>query len=421
MFHKAGLADRQLDPSTTESLADLLFEIGKDLHIKKQYEQAVKWLERAFEVIERQDPDKLSIDASELRTSILQCSVHALFGIQQEDAFEQARNIVSMLESEVGDKLVVLLLKLELLSVSNETFDSSAYAMVLKRIIRTAVISDSNVTLVMHHIRKLNDKSPSIACQVLDDFLQSRILAEGSQQCIESLLVNRIWMSTSQRDGQDVIASVEGILETIAANIANTITAPTAHACQMLLWKRIEANSSLGQHGAAEMWCHLALHRVFENTGEMNKAKITRKLLLCALGQQSMSSARDVFSSMSEATKEDPMTRFLMYKIAIRCDEVELASECLTKVYNASSTDATLLYACVMDAYEVRASEISVAALQLVLEKYDHNIPSTIHLPALLRVTIRLINSRLEQDDSISEADAATAASGLCKLFEGGL
>lgn len=32
----------------------------------------------------------------------------------------------------------------------------------------------------------------------------------------------------------------------------------------------------MGQYEAAESWCRLAIHRVFENAGDMNKAKIAR-------------------------------------------------------------------------------------------------------------------------------------------------
>jgi hypothetical protein len=32
----------------------------------------------------------------------------------------------------------------------------------------------------------------------------------------------------------------------------------------------------MGQHEAAEAWCRLAMHRVFENAGDLNTAKIAR-------------------------------------------------------------------------------------------------------------------------------------------------
>jgi hypothetical protein len=234
LYAKVSLIEHQLDPNTTESLADLLFEMGRELLAKKQFELAVKWLDRAFHVLSSQELDKLSIDASELRTSIIQCSVRALLGLQQQDATQQAHGLVDLLESEVGDKLVILLLRLELLSASSETFDSVAYSTVVQRIIRSVVLTDSNFKLIVHHIRKLNDKSPSLACNALDELLQTRLFQAEKEEWIETILINRIWMGTSQRDGDDVLSSVHKSLAIVSSNLAKPISSSATFAAQMV-------------------------------------------------------------------------------------------------------------------------------------------------------------------------------------------
>lgn len=62
-----------------------------------------------------------------------------------------------------------------------------------------------------------------------------------------------------------------------------------------------------------------------------------------------------------------------------------LAAECLDAVCRASSRDATLLYACVMEAQSIGDKRQAIYALERVLMKYDYNAPVGIHLPALLR------------------------------------
>jgi hypothetical protein len=110
-----------------------------------------------------------------------------------------------------------------------------------------------------------------------------------------------------------------------------------------------------------------------------------------------------------------------MYKIAIRSGEAKLASECLEVVHKAPSKDPSLLYACVLDAQQVGDKDMALAALQLVLEKHQFNTPSTIYLPALLRCTIRLMNTRLESKSSSHiDSDEDHIIDRLCKLFEGG-
>jgi hypothetical protein len=124
---------------------------------------------------------------------------------------------------------------------------------------------------------------------------------------------------------------------------------------------------------------------------------------------------------MSNAAKNEPMTRFLMYKIALRCGETELAAECL-QIINAASakTDPTLLYACCLDAQQVGSKSQVLVVLQLVLEKYNYAASSTIHLPALLRLTIGLIVELLEDSRKSGVSNDEASIEKLCQTFEGG-
>lgn len=114
------------------------------------------------------------------------------------------------------------------------------------------------------------------------------------------------------------------------------------------------------------------------------------------------------------------MTRFLMFKIAIRSNELELASACLGKVYEAATDDYTMLYACVIDAQQVGDRTLALAGLQLVLQKYEYNAPSAVNFPALLRCMIRFILSQLESGEPEKDIDVPSAVDQLCRLFDGG-
>jgi len=134
-----------------------------------------------------------------------------------------------------------------------------------------------------------------------------------------------------------------------------------------------------------------------------------------------MGSAREIFSSMSDSAKNEPMSQFLMYKIAVRCGESELAAESLQRISCATTKDPTLLYACCLDAQQSGDKLHTIAALQLVLEKYGYTAPSAIHLPSLLRTTIQLIVSlQKETHSSTSLGDMEVTVEKLCTAFEGG-
>jgi hypothetical protein len=233
MYKKAALSGKNLNPDTAESLADLLFEMGMDFFKKKQYEMADKWLERASSVITAQEIDKLSTDATNLQTSIIQTRVQALLTVEREDALDLANSLINNLENEVGDRLIVLLLKLEVLSAPvSQIFDCNAYGDVIYRMIRTVVLTEGNFKLIMHHIRKLNDKGPSLACNMLDSLIQTRLFEAGDDGWIEKALINRIWISTSSRDGPDVLQSVAEVLESLGSNLSKPLSASATHAAQ---------------------------------------------------------------------------------------------------------------------------------------------------------------------------------------------
>jgi len=159
----------------------------------------------------------------------------------------------------------------------------------------------------------------------------------------------------------------------------------------------------------------------------INLSVADRKLLLCALAKQDTNSARDTFASMSDTSKNEPMTRFLMYKVAIRCGDVDLAADCLRIISSSSSKDPTLLYACVLDAQQVGNRLLALMALQLVLEEqfvlknHSSAASSTVHLPSLLRSTISLTSAVLDgSKDTEGSPEAEANVGKLCKFFEGG-
>lgn len=239
MYNNARCSERTFNPHTAESLADVLYEMGKDLLHSQQYPMAIKWLERAYEILSSQELDRLSFDASELRISILQSSVKAQLGLKDGASLEKARSLVDFLESELGDKLVVLLLKLEVISANEAgSFDVNSYGDTIRRMIRTITLSDSNFRLIMFHIRKLNDQSPSLACGALEDLMQLRISKEDREDWLEKVLITRLWVSISQKGSPEdlvlleqfftkVLADVRQSLSTAATLAAHTVGKPS--------------------------------------------------------------------------------------------------------------------------------------------------------------------------------------------------
>jgi len=419
MFSKImrhGQEGTQLDAASAEELADLLFEIGKDQFAKSQFEIAAKWLERSLDVLDEQELERLSPDAGELRLSIMQKLVRALMGPQKEDARARAWDLVKLMEVDYGEKMVVGLLKMELLG-SEAVPDAGAYYDVLLRMVRSVMLTQNNFKTVMWHVRKLKEWSPAIACKALDDLLTMRLAASDKEGWIESAVVTRIWIATTNPQADSPTPGIQGMLDLLWQNTEKPLSPAATHAAQTLLWKCVEASYSQRQFDIAESWLRLASHRLFASCGELNSAKISRKLILCALANQDYTVAREHYFKMSDTAKAAPITRYLMYKVALRSTDVELAADCLEAICKQSAKDATLLYACALEAQQVGDRAQAVAALQRVLEKYDYGAPQGVHLPALLRCTARLLINELTPARVADEA----VTGEICRLFEGAL
>ncbi|KAK3064561.1 hypothetical protein LTS18_006048 [Coniosporium uncinatum] len=419
MFSKIprqGQGETPLDASSAEELADLLFEIGKDQLTKSQSEMAAKWLERSLDVLDEQELEHLSPDAGELRLIIMQKLARALMDQQREDARARAWGLVKLMEVSYGEKMVVGLLKLELLA-SEVVKDVGAYYDVLLRIVRSAMLTQNNFKTIMWHVRKLKEWSPEIACRALDDLLTIRLAASDKEEWIESAVVTRMWIATTTPKADNPAPSIQETLDLLWQSTEKTLSPIATHAAQTLLWKRVEASYSQSDFHMAESWLRLASHCLLASCGELNSAKISRKFILCALGRQDYTVARKHYFKMSETAKAAPITRYLMYKVALRSTDVELAADCLEGICKQSSKDATLLYACALEAQQVGDRAQAVAALQKVLEKYDYGAPQGVHLPALLRCTARLLISELTPARGADEA----VTGEICRLFEGAL
>lgn len=226
MFNKATNPKMALDPHAAESLSDVLYEMGKSLLEKFEYPMAIRWLDRAREVLDRQELDRLSKNAGELRISILQSTIKALIGSNGPEEMARARDMVAQLEIELGDKLIVLLLKLELINASiDASFDADAYANVLRKMIRTSILSESNFKLILYHIRKLNEKNSRLACATLDELAIQRILSDGPLERIEKVVVTRLHLIKAEPDIQKAVLPLESLFDSIAAKLAEPLGA----------------------------------------------------------------------------------------------------------------------------------------------------------------------------------------------------
>ena len=122
---------------------------------------------------------------------------------------------------------------------------------------------------------------------------------------------------------------------------------------------------------------------------------------------------------MSETVKNEPMTRYLAFKVAIMSGDNEWAAECLQHVSAASVNDPKLLYACCLAAQQANSKQGTVQALKLLIERSEFQGSGSVHLPALLRCTVRLL-IHIINDDGETLSATESAVEDICAVFESG-
>ncbi|KAL1305107.1 hypothetical protein AAFC00_002037 [Neodothiora populina] len=406
-----------------EKKADLLYEIGQEALKNKQNSVAVQWLQRSRDSIDTLDAEALSPDFCELRFAVLSELIRALIASKDEESLARASDMLSMLQVEDTEfKMSTCLLQLDLFSTQIPV-DTEAFLSVLCRIIQTAHMIESNFQTIMHLIHKLrkaNEKDSSVdttsadlACRAIDCLLP-RIFETGNQEWLERVAVVKILVLTSVQPTSNFTDTLQNMFDEILQSTGRPFSPEATHAAQSLLWRKVDM-TPLAQHDRSpELWCRLACHPLFAKAGNLNKAKLSRKMILHALTTGDAIAARAAYFQMPESGKAAAITNYIMYKVALRSNDADLAALSLDGVVKASTKDASFLYACASEAQQSGDRTQAIAVLQKVLDHHSTSTRINIYLPALLRSTMKLIIIEMEKE----KMDKLTALSELCKTFE---
>ena len=232
MLAKVNLDGKNLETSSAEELADLLFEIGRSQCKKMQWTEAVHWLERARDIF-LSHTHSLSNDAGELRISIMHDMVRALLNLENEDSQEKAWNIVRELELDCGHTLAFLLLKLDIFATKS-SHSAQNYCDILQKIVHLVHLTDMNFKTILHHVHKLRSWSPLMAHHTLVSLLSERLLDAEETKWIEKALVTIIWNCTNSKEFLDIPSLLTDVFDTVANGAAQPLSPDATHAAQIV-------------------------------------------------------------------------------------------------------------------------------------------------------------------------------------------
>lgn len=225
MFSKTEELQHSIDTSSAENMADTLRNIGASLSSKKDFATAVKWLKRAFEAINAQPLEHLSVEGLDSRLAICQDLIQGLLGMKTSESISEADDLVTYIEGEIGDKPIVLHWKLEVLQKSPiESSDPDTHASILRRMIRVFDSTDQTFRFLLHHIQAMRNRNLRLAGSLLDELLLQQGLPSGNREWLNKLVVCKVWLGTME--GTSSMKKAPRELFELLSTVLNSIGEP---------------------------------------------------------------------------------------------------------------------------------------------------------------------------------------------------
>ena len=337
--------------------------------------------------------------------------VRALLATNNPDTGAEAHRTMTLMQKDFGHKLAVSMLVLETMS-KDPAPNLDAYTTELLKTIRTVHIIDTNHKVIMHHIHHLKLIDVESALKSLKEYILRRLAPDATQSRTEAAIVTYIWMSLSDPSPTPPEDLANG-LDSFCSTWNTSLSPEAAHAVLLLIWKNIESASIETDSANAQQWCCLALHDLFRNNGEHNKAKIQRKLIMSCLNACDYEVAQQTMQSMSSSAAAHPLTRYCSYLIALRTKNEAAAETSLARLAKTQDKDNNLLLACVGETTKHGNQMQGALLLQRILDKFNYDLPLSIDTCAMLRCTARLLLTSVTNSKPPDEEVLAR----LCKVF----
>ncbi|KAK9483127.1 meiosis protein SPO22/ZIP4 like-domain-containing protein [Lipomyces starkeyi] len=404
-----------------ESLVDIFYQIGTDFLRKKQYENADKWLGLGTDLFLHTDSDgDLSETAIELKFNVMRNQIRALYNTGGADDIAKAKNLLRDMEDEFPSTIWFLMLKFDV-ARNDKTGSPDVMLDVIMQMIFLGNLTATSFKIILNTIQSLLNQNAVLACKALDYLLTKKLSLVDRQDWLQEAFVLRVTAISKDTSMQqhDSINALNKLFAAMEKLISEPISAKAVNGGQTILWRTGESYFASEKFEAALEWFRLGLHPIFYNSGEVNSAKIFRKVMLCEFNLQNYTAVSGTYSVMPAASQESPLTQYILYNTALATFDDALAQNCLSKISTSPTADARMMCACAMEAQQKDNKPITLAAMKFIVQKLqdkDNAIPrQEIHMPALLRCVIRLMVLEIEKtvpNKAVTEIDQ------LCQYFE---
>ncbi|KAG0701956.1 meiosis protein SPO22/ZIP4 like-domain-containing protein [Suillus ampliporus] len=389
-----------------ETLATKLLDIGKSL-LRSCYQDsksapeeskaqdAIRWMQKAFSVIEPMDCTTHT-ELAELKRSVLRSLARGYFLSSSQDPENLIRaetaleEVIATIDTSVDNvsSEYQQLRWMKLAVIKRRKAGDTVLLQALQAIIDNMTYSESNLTDVLQELRTLSQYH-QLVTSATQYCLHRALQCSWSTDAVERLLIALIFHCSKDDKHDRAIEDLHASLKELSDVDFELLKAP-ATACITLLWQYGDRHYHAGRWKEAADWFSCGTHAIFARLGPVNSSKCFRKAALAHLKRKDYAHAGSIIRRCSDT---EATTQYVTFLIAVHQGLEDEAINSIRNMVHAVGFDRKMILLACRLAHDLDMKGLLLAVLRALLEtlNFRENVENITEAMALIRCIIRLI------------------------------
>ncbi|KAG1775142.1 meiosis protein SPO22/ZIP4 like-domain-containing protein [Suillus placidus] len=389
-----------------ETLATKLLDIGKSL-LRSCYQdsksapeegkanEAIRWMQKAFSVIEPLDC-ATNAELAELKRSVLRSLARGYFLsssqdpenlIRAETALEEVIATIDPSVNNVSSEYQQLRW-MKLAVIKRRKAGDTVLLQALQAIIDNLTYSESNLTDVLQELRTLSQYH-QLVTSATQYCLHRALQCSWSTDAVERLLISLIFHCSKDDKHDRAIQDLHTSFKEVCDVEFELLKAP-ATACITLLWQYGDRHYHAGRWKEAADWFSCGTHSIFTSLGPVSSSKCFRKAALAHLKRKDYAHAGSIIRRCPDT---EATTQYVTFLIAVYQGLEDEAIKSIRNMVHAVNFDRKMILLACRLAHDLDMKNLLLNVLKALLEtmNFRENVENITEAMTLVRCIIRLI------------------------------
>ncbi|KAF8599254.1 hypothetical protein BDV93DRAFT_609374 [Ceratobasidium sp. AG-I] len=356
---------------------------------------AVKWLQKAFQTLERAG-DGESTNLANLREAILRTLARAYFASSTavEANLERAEATLDELIKAGDHDINLFWMRLAVLKRAKAAVPQLHDA--FSSILNLLEFQEPTVMSVLREIQTVVDVSVVLAVDLTHDLLHKALdsVSGTGQEFVDSIAMSLLLL-VKRLNHSEAYQAVEKACQAITRRVDFNMDKTSAAACQLVLWRNGEASYKGKKWTEAAEWFTLSASSAFQSTTNA-QSRCIRKAALCYIQQGEYAQASML---VSRCPNDESSTHYVKFLAAVHQGLEGEAIQAVGDMVKASDFDRKMLLLATQLAHETKQKTLLLAILEAMLRtlQQEPQLEAESEGITLVRCSVRIILDLLKE------------------------